>query len=377
MKLLKNILVTIDFSESSKYVIENSIRLAEKFHSQITLMHVIADEKISSEILKMYTESVKLKLENISSTIKSKGIEVNKIIIEKGVPFEKIILEAQNNEYNVIIAGSGNKEKQEAYKLGTTVEKIVRKNQIPVWVVKNEDLKEIHKIICPVDFSDASKRALNNAITLAHKFGAELLIMNVFIPVNYSSMRFEVDNASENKELKKKQEKNLNEFLEQFDFSHIKYRIEIKEGEPFLEILKGIMKNKIELLVMGTTGKTGLSRLLMGSVTEKVIREVPCNFITTKSVDITDNYFDSNLKSIESILSSARKSFEKKDFEHALEKYHIALKQYPDNIPVILGIIETYEAIENKTKAEYYKVYGREVVKRIWGDKYLVYFNLE
>jgi tetratricopeptide (TPR) repeat protein len=128
---------------------------------------------------------------------------------------------------------------------------------------------------------------------------------------------------------------------------------------------------------MGTTGKTGLSRLLMGSVTEKVIRELPCNFITTKSKDITDNYFDSNLKSIESLINSAKKSLEGKDFERALEKYTIALKQYPDNLPIILGIIETYKAMGNVNKVNSYRDYAREVVKRIWGEKYLTDFELE
>ncbi|MBN1117957.1 MAG: hypothetical protein JXA77_12165 [Bacteroidales bacterium] len=68
----------------------------------------------------------------------------------------------------------------------------------------------------------------------------------------------------------------------------------------------------------------------MGSVTEKVSREMRCSFITTKAIDITDSYFESNLESVESILNSDKESFTKKNYESAIEKYTIALKQYPD-----------------------------------------------
>jgi tetratricopeptide (TPR) repeat protein len=184
-------------------------------------------------------------------------------------------------------------------------------------------------------------------------------------------VRFEVDNEKENKTLKRKQEKEFNSFLKQFQLDGIKHNIEVRNGEPYLEILKYIKSNNIDLLLMGTTGKTGLSRLLMGSVTEKVTRELPCSFITTKSKDITDSYFESNLKSIESILNSARSSFKEKQYENALEKYTIALKQYPDSIPIILGLIEVNKALGNDGQVSHYQEYAQEVVKRVWGNEFL------
>lgn len=371
MKLLQNILTTVDMGKSTNFVIESSVQLAKKFNSQITLMHVITEENISEQLKTMVKDSIKTKLDKIAQKMKSEGITINNIIIEYGVAFEKIIQEAQNNNYNVIVAGSGNKTANDSFKLGTTVEKLVRKNQIPLFVVKNESVRDIHQIICPVDFSEASARALHNAIILAEKYDAELTILNVFSPINIYSKRFDVDSHTENTNLKAKQEKDFHSFLEQFNLVNVNHRIEIIEGEPFAEILQYIKKNNIDLLLMGTTGKTLLSRLLMGSVTEKVIRELPCSFITTKAKDITDGYFESNLISIESILNSAKLSYQEKDYEKALEKYSIALKQYPDSIPIILGLIETNQAIGNEGNVAQYKEYAKEVVRRIWGKEYL------
>jgi len=371
MKFLQNILVTIDFSESSSYVIENAIRLAKKFNSQITLMHVITDHHMSSKLDKFIDESVSSKLDKIASDIRAKEIDLRDSIIEHGVPFEKIIEEAQINDYNVIVAGSVKKTENESYKLGTTVEKLIRKNQIPIWVVKPEPIRSIKKILCPVDFSDASLRALHNAISLAQSFEAELSILHVYPSVSYSPMWIEIDYIQEKKLLKSTQDEEFHVFLEQLDMKDVSYKKVTIEGVDHQEILKFIKGNDIDLLLIGTSGRTGLSRILMGSTTVKVTRELPCSFITTKAKDITDDYFESYLKSIESIMNSAKQSFQNKDYERSIEKYSIALKQHPDNIPILKGLIESYQAIGNQNKVDYFKKYGKEVIKRIWGNEFL------
>lgn len=376
MKFLQNILVTVDFSESTEYVIENSIRLAEKFDSQITLMHVISDHHMSSKLDKFIEESVSSNLEKITAQINAKGIDVRDSIVEHGVPFEKIIHEAQTNEYNVIVAGSGKKAEDEAFKLGTTVEKLIRKNQIPIWVVKPEPIRSIRKILCPVDFSDASHRALNNAITLAQSFDAELTILHTYASSSSYSIWIEVDYAQEDEILKSSLEKEFHDFLVQVNLNDVSYNQVTIEGVAHQEILKFIKEKDIDLLLMGTTGRTGLSRILMGSTTVKVTRELPCSFITTKAKDITDDYFESNLKSLEAIINSAKQSFQNKDFTTAIEKYTIALKQHPDNIPIIFGIIESYQALGNEHKVDLYKKYAKEVIKRTWGDKFESKFKL-
>ncbi len=371
MKLLQNILVTTDFSESSEYVLESSISLAKKFESQITLMHVVSDHHTSSKLDKFIDDSVKSQLDKLASEVEEAGVDLKNSIIEHGVPFEKIIEEVQMNDYNVIMAGSLAKPENESFKLGTTVEKLIRKNPIPIWVVKPEPIKNIEKILCPVDFSDASHRALNNAITLAQSFKAELFIQHIYPPVSLSPMWMEVDFHEEKMNLEASQDAEFREFLEQFDMKDVSYTKVTTEGIDHQEILKLVNENKIDLLLMGTTGKTGLSRILMGSTTTKVTRELPCSFITTKAKDITDDFFESYLKSVESIINSAKQSMHNKEYDKAIEKYSIGLKQYPDNIPILMGLIEAYQATSNKHKVEHYRKYGHEVIERTWGGKYL------
>ncbi len=87
----------------------------------------------------------------------------------------------------------------------------------------------------------------------------------------------------ENEDVSPKRKRKFNSFLENFNLTDLNWRKEIQGGDPATEILVAISRYKSDLLIMGTIGKSGLNRLIMGSVTEKVIREVPCSFITLKS----------------------------------------------------------------------------------------------
>lgn len=78
-------------------------------------------------------------------------------------------------------------------------------------------------------------------------------------------------------------------FIKEFDLDGVVHKIEIKSGKADEKILNAIKNQHIDLLIMGTNGRTGLSSFFMGSVTEKVIREMPCSFITIKKNDVNKN----------------------------------------------------------------------------------------
>jgi nucleotide-binding universal stress UspA family protein len=60
------------------------------------------------------------------------------------------------------------------------------------------------------------------------------------------------------------------------------YQVLFKEGEPFLEIIQMVKKESVELIVMGTHGRTGLDHVLFGSTAEKVVRRSPCPVLTVR-----------------------------------------------------------------------------------------------
>lgn len=103
------------------------------------------------------------------------------------------------------------------FQLGSTAERIIRKSNKPVWVIKNDTLLSIKRILYPVDFSVESKRALNNAITLAQKFNAELIIFSVYELADADSLRYRFDWDEYKHSLRSLHMKEFNSFLEGFD----------------------------------------------------------------------------------------------------------------------------------------------------------------
>jgi universal stress protein E len=102
------------------------------------------------------------------------------------------------------------------------------------------------------------------------------------------------------KEKKAESEKMFDSFLSKFNLIDLEWEKVIRKGEPAKEILSAISDFNIDLLVMGTTGKYGLGKMVLGSVTEKVIREVPCSFITLKSEDIIDLQLETEIRDLKS-----------------------------------------------------------------------------
>ena len=192
MKSLKKILLATDFSKSTDKLIENAIIITKKFQSEIIIVHVLPNIK-NEKAKELLNESAINKLSEINEKIKKEGLKINNPILKYGVHYDEVIQLADSIKANLILVGSGEKTKNDVFQLGSTAERIIRKSNKPVWVIKNDTLLSIKRILYPVDFSVESKRALNNAITLAQKFNAELIIFSVYELADADSLRYRFD----------------------------------------------------------------------------------------------------------------------------------------------------------------------------------------
>ena len=133
------------------------------------------------------------------------------------------------------------------------------------------------RILVPVDFSDASGRALDTALGLAADLGAEIKVIHIHqVQAQYMIEGGLYAPELDEDELIEKRKKELDNFVAEHKGDPDMAR-EVRAGLPEKEILDIAGDFKADLIVMGTHGRTGLSHLLMGSVTENVLRhsEVP------------------------------------------------------------------------------------------------------
>lgn len=367
MKLLERILLATDFSKSSENLLEYGINLAKTFHSQILLVHVLPDDINNEKAKLLLSQAAAKQLDDTRNKIKKEGLKTGEPLLEFGSPFDRITQAADNVDANLILVGSGEKSENENFPLGITAYKIIRKSNKPVWVVKQGSVFNIKNILCPIDFSAESGRALKNAITIARRFNTELIILSVCKTYPSNSSRIEIGWDIEDEKIHLKHMKKFNLFLKNFNLTDLDWEREIISGDPAEEILSAISRYESDLLIMGTTGKSGLSRLIMGSVTEKVIREVLCPFITLKNEDIIELQLESKIIEIENHYGKALQLVRDGFLEESINEFKFCLNINEMHIPSLKGIADVYNALGENDKE--YKKMACKVIDKIWDNE--------
>ncbi len=147
------------------------------------------------------------------------------------------------------------------------------------------------KILAPTDFSDDSKNALNYAIELAQKFGSEVVVVHVdqpLSPVMIGDLSPGLDMSTVNRiaeEQRLMALKELDQVIARLREAGVKARSLMRVGAPFLEIINAAQTENVDLIVMGTHGRSGLAHVLMGSVAERVVNKAPCAVLTVRHPD--------------------------------------------------------------------------------------------
>ena len=131
----------------------------------------------------------------------------------------------------------------------------------------------MRKILCPVDFSETSRKALNAALELADAFSARLNVIYVSPDYLIRKMRVAEDRDKTAKALRERAENRLDDFLRGFS---LKEAGRVEEGEPGSEIVSFAEREDVDLIVMGARGLGFVQGLLIGSVTDAVLKSSPC-----------------------------------------------------------------------------------------------------
>lgn len=375
MNLLEKIILPTDLHLDCEEQINTAIKLSKLCNSEILILHVLPFENLVDPVLHRVKKNAEKQLNIIKATFEKESISVQDPLILYGKPADNIIKTATKKGVDLILTGSGSYLKNEKFKRGSTAEKLMRSADIPVWVVKLDTISSLKNILCPIDFSTPSRGALKNALLLSTFFNAQVTILGVYETYTHLSNRFEVDVEEENTQRLEHFKTKMNTFLAAFDLTSIKHKILIKSGVPDQQILQTIKEANHDLLIMGTHGRSGIRKFIMGSVTEKVTREVPCSFITTKNEDIIQLKYDDEILEIETHFNKGNELFEKKRFDEALGHYTICLQINKLHIPSIIKLAEIFKHLKDPKKAKEYSDLSKNLLIRLWGDSSKAYMT--
>ncbi|MDP2845782.1 MAG: universal stress protein [Candidatus Methanoperedens sp.] len=258
-------LLPLDESVHTEIAADNAIKMARMYNADVSTVHVVDTGVFEDpEDIKTQTEFGQTLLDKYGQYCGDKGVEIVKASVLVGSPFNEIIKMQKDIDASLIILGAPDS------KLGSTAERVVRGARCHVLIAREKTAgDEPYKhILVPVDGSEDSDYAARFAASIAHRSASNLTACHVIQNLK---------KLPEGKAITKK-------VIELAESKGIKAASIVREGEISEEILKAIDSEPFDLTVIGYTGRGRISRLILGSVSEKVIRSSSCSVFVVKSL---------------------------------------------------------------------------------------------
>lgn len=289
MSAIKKILMATDFSKSAGFALKRAIQFSKESKAALSILHVFREdwlERFAQMVSKTKNSQfleLKRNVQKIFNQEVKPHIEKGKsnFVIKLGREDQEIIQYAKDKTFDLMVIGAHGHYYFHEYFLGTTAESIVKNAPCPVLVVKKKPNFTYIKIIVPIDFSSASKHALQYACDLFPNSDIHVLHVED-LWYDQSTRHPYMENRREgrlHKELRDSLNQKMHAFIKQCGVSGHKISTIIRGGYPARVIANEVNKKKFDLVIIGTRGQTKLRYLLLGSVAERVLQEVATDII--------------------------------------------------------------------------------------------------
>lgn len=200
-------------------------------------------------------------------------------VIEHGIPHEAILDYTSENGIDLVTMGTHGRTGMDRFMLGSVTERVVRTSDVPVLAVPptmiEREMSDIDSILIPTDGSPAANAAVDHGLSLADWYGASV---HVFYVIQTGRGLPDLGDPG-----RIHAEETVEAVAEQAARQDINVETHVQSGTPHERIQNFVRKQGVDLVTMGTQGRSGLSRHLLGSVTEKVLRTSDAPILTVRS----------------------------------------------------------------------------------------------
>jgi nucleotide-binding universal stress UspA family protein len=203
------------------------------------------------------------------------GLRPRALVIA-GDPFDGILRAAASAGADLVVMGAHRKQLLRDILVGTTIERVIRTGPHPVLMVNGEVEQPYRTALAAVDLSEPSVNAIRTGMALGLPGGGRLGLVHAFLPLAKGMMLYSgldrdtIDGHVADERVRATRE--LIAFLEANGLNDHGQTVRVEEGAPFEVISKAVTQLKPDVLIIGTHGRTGIAKALLGSVTEEVLR---------------------------------------------------------------------------------------------------------
>ena len=299
MQRFKNILFVADNGPGQEQAFSRAMALAKTNQSKITVMDVV-DDFISEQYAYKFIESslkllVKERRRSLQRLIsaeaeKNPGVSIE-IDIRKGRLFIEVIKAVLVNNHDLVMKAASSDMGRIHRVFGSMDIKLLRKCPCPIWIVKQSDHKHFARILAAVDPDPHNPYAealntfiLDLATSLAEMENSELDVIHAWQVHGEVALRGghspagTVDQVLD--EMRDAHQKEMDKLLA--PYSSTRKTVHLVKGDADDVVTELALKNNVDLVVMGTVGRSGVPGLIIGNTAEKVIHGIDCSVLAVK-----------------------------------------------------------------------------------------------
>lgn len=299
----QNVLVATDFSQCADTALQQAIWLSRSCGAKLVLAHVLEDLRKAAHSLtyaakidllaadgelceKEIRQKSDVRLQQQIAALHLKDLEISYETL-LGEPFVELIHAVQQKGYDLLMLGTRGLSTWKQFFVGSTAKRLIRKCPSSVWIVKADHSSPPRVILAATDFSDVSRKAVLQGLWLAEQANAELHLVHVIDtedePTNFlkdtppgASLRDVVNQAAQQR---------LAQFLESLQTDCARIVPHLTWGYPWQEISRIATLHQVDLITIGTVGRSGIEGVLLGNTAERVLDSCDCSILTIKPDD--------------------------------------------------------------------------------------------
>jgi nucleotide-binding universal stress UspA family protein len=278
---LTKVLVCTDESPDSQGAVNAGMALARLSGCRIVLLQVLQylqdyefqqreglllPPQVAFDLAAAREEAVRARLEELQTAATKEGLEVEIRVHSSAAISTGILEEIEEMCPQLLITGRHGRTGLERLMVGSVAARVIGQSSVPVLVVPREAALDFKRLLVAMDGSPHSQAAWEQALLIAKDQGSTLIAASV---------------SQSDRELKAAEE--IVEKLEPLaKRESVSLEPLVLQGRPFEAIVRLARQKQADLIIMGSHGRTGLMRLLMGSVAERVIGQAPCAVLVVK-----------------------------------------------------------------------------------------------
>jgi nucleotide-binding universal stress UspA family protein len=285
--MIERIVVPLDGSLTAEAILPHVRRVLYRNDSEVILVRAVVPPPVENAITiaEAQLAAAREYILGQQDRLKQGGVRV-KHEVRIGSALGVILDVVEEQKATMIALATHGSSGVQRVLFGSVAENVIRKSPVPVLLVRpfwSYDLvppgrveqRPVRNLLLPLDGSDRALEALPNVIEFADLFETRVVLLRVL-----EEKKRKPGTEDERAEA----EKQLKSVAKAIEKKGVETLSLVEKGDPVEQILKAIRFNEVDLIAMTTHGRSGLSRLVTGSVTEKVLRQATVPLLVTRSV---------------------------------------------------------------------------------------------